>query len=59
MEQLKAGLALISELEFQKRIAQNYDILGIRNYRRAHNDGAALFASVSQWKRWDGVLSIY
>lgn len=57
--QLNAGLALLSELEFQRKVASVYSILGVRNLTKSHHDGTALFALTTKWKRWDEVLNVH
>lgn len=57
--QLNGGAALLEEIEYQRKVASTYSILGIQYLTRSKRDGAALFAQLAKWKRWDQVISIY
>lgn len=57
--QLSGALALIEEIEYQRKVAPTYSILGIRCFNRSEHDGAALFAQLANWDRWDQIISIY
>lgn len=57
--QLSGGLALLEEIEYQRRVASTYSILGIQYLTRSKHDGAALFAQLAKWMRWDQTISIY
>lgn len=58
-KQLNAGLTLVYESEFMRNLMKDYDVIGIRLYTRSQTDGAALFASISKWQHWNGIVSIY
>lgn len=58
-QQLNGALALLSELEYQRKVTKQYRLLGIRYKKKAHHDAEALFSIASKWKNWDEVVTIY
>lgn len=56
-QQINGALALLSELEYQRKVTKPYRLLGIRHKKKAHHDAEALFSIASKWKNWAEVVT--
>lgn len=57
-QQLNGAKGLINEMKHQRKLAQNYRILGMRAQNNDRRDGDALFLQTSRWKNWHEIITI-